>query len=158
MSKTVNKVILLGNLGKDAEVKALQSGTAVANFSLATTERYKDTRGEWQDKTEWHNLVAYGRAAEIVRDYTEKGSKVYVEGKLTTRSWDDGNTGKKIYRTEVVVLDVGLLSNKNGGSNGPSDKAGNKLAERPASNSRSKGRRYDDVGDGLGIDESEIPF
>jgi single-strand DNA-binding protein len=158
MSKTVNKVILLGNLRKDAEVKALQSGTAVANFSLATTERYKDTRGEWQDKTEWHNVVAYGRAAEIVRDYTAKGSKLYIEGKLSTRSWEDKDTGKTIYRTEIVVIDVGLLSNKNGGSNGSSDKAGNKLAERPASNSRSKGRQYDDVGDGLGIDESEIPF
>ncbi len=122
MSKSVNKVILLGNLGKDAEVKALQSGTAVANFSLATTERYKDTRGEWQDKTEWHNLVAYGRTAEIVRDYTEKGSKLYIEGKLSTRSWDDKDTGKTIYRTEIVVIDVGLLSNKNGGSNGSSDR------------------------------------
>jgi single-strand DNA-binding protein len=158
MSKSVNKVILLGNLGKDAEVKALESGTPVANFSLATTERYKDKRGEWQDKTEWHNLVAYGRTAEIVRDYTEKGSKVYVEGKLSTRSWDDEDTGKKIYRTEVVVLDVGLLSNKNGSSNGSSDRAGNKSIGRSGSSSRSQGRQYDDVGDGLGIDASEIPF
>jgi single-strand DNA-binding protein len=158
MSKSVNKVILLGNLGKDAEVKALESGTPVANFSLATTERYKDKRGEWQDKTEWHNLVAYGRTAEIVRDYTEKGSKVYVEGKLSTRSWDDEDTGKKIYRTEVVVLDVGLLSNKNGSSNGSSDRAGNKSTGRSGSSSRSQGRQYDDVGDGLGIDASEIPF
>jgi single-strand DNA-binding protein len=158
MSKSVNKVILLGNLGKDAEVKALESGTPVANFSLATTERYKDKRGEWQDKTEWHNLVAYGRTAEIVRDYTEKGSKVYVEGKLSTRSWDDEDTGKKIYRTEVVVLDVGLLSNKNGSSNGSSDRAGNKSIGRSGSSSRSQGRQYNDVGDGLGIDASEIPF
>jgi single-strand DNA-binding protein len=158
MSKSVNKVILLGNLGKDAEVKALESGTPVANFSLATTERYKDKRGEWQDKTEWHNLVAYGRTAEIVRDYTEKGSKVYVEGKLSTRSWDDEDTGKKIYRTEVVVLDAGLLSNKNGSSNGSSDRAGNKSIGRSGSSSRSQGRQYNDVGDGLGIDASEIPF
>jgi single-strand DNA-binding protein len=158
MSKSVNKVILLGNLGKDAEVKALQSGTTVAHFSLATTERYKDKSGEWQDKTEWHNVLAYGRTAEIVRDYTEKGSKVYVEGKLTTRSWDDEDSGKKIYRTEVVVLDVGLMSNKNGGNNGSNDRAGDKSTGRSASNSRSKGRQYDDVGDGLGIDASEIPF
>lgn len=158
MSKSVNKVILLGNLGKDAEVKALQSGTAVANFSLATTERYKDTRGEWQDKTESHNLVAYGRTAEIIRDYTEKGSKLYIEGKLSTRSWDDKDTGKTIYRTEIVVIDVGLLSNKNGGSSGSSDRAGDKSTRRSASNSRSKSRQYDDVDNGLGIDESEIPF
>ena len=158
MSKSVNKVILLGNLGKDAEVKALQSGTAVANFSLATTERYKDTRGEWQDKTEWHNLVAYGRAAEIVRDHTAKGSKLYIEGKLSTRSWEDKDTGKTIYRNEVVVLDVGLLSNKNAGSNGPSDRAGNKSNGRSGSSSRSQDRRYEDVRHGLEIDASEIPF
>jgi single-strand DNA-binding protein len=158
MSKSVNKVILLGNLGKDAEVKALQSGNAVANFSLATTERYKDTRGEWQDKTEWHNLVAYGRTAEIVRDYTEKGSKLYIEGKLSTRSWEDKDTGKTIYRTEIVVVDVGLLSNKNGGSNGSNDRAGNKSIGRSGSSSRSQGRQYDDIGDGLGIDANEIPF
>jgi single-strand DNA-binding protein len=158
MSKSVNKVILLGNQGKDAEVKALQSGSAVANFSLATTERYKDTRGEWQDKTEWHNLVAYGRTAEIIRDYTEKGSKLYIEGKLSARSWEDKDTGKTIYRTEIVVVDVGLLSNKNASSNGSSDRAGNKSAGRPGSSSRSQGRQYDDVGDGLGIDATEIPF
>ena len=157
MSKSVNKVILLGNLGKDAEVKALQSGTAVANFSLATTERYKDTRGEWQDKTEWHNLVAYGRTAEIIRDYTEKGSKLYIEGKLSTRSWEDKDTGKTIYRTDIVVVDVGLLSNKNG-TNGSSDRAGNKSASRSGSGNRTQNRHYDDVDNGLGIDESEIPF
>jgi single-strand DNA-binding protein len=149
---------LLGNLGNDAQVRALESGTTVAHFSVATTERYKDKRGEWQDKTEWHNVVAYGRTAEIVRDYTEKGSKVYVEGKLITRSWDDQDTGKKIYRTEVVVLDVGLLSNKNGGNNGPNDRAGDKSTGRSASSNRPKGRQYDDVGDGLGINENEIPF
>jgi single-strand DNA-binding protein len=158
MSKSVNKVFLLGNIGKDAEVKALQSGTAVANFSLATTERYKDTRGEWQDKTEWHNLVAYGRAAEIVRDYTAKGSKLYIEGKLSTRSWEDKDTGKTIYRTEIVVVDVGLLSNKSGSNNGSSDRAGNKSTGRSGSSSRSQGRQFDDVGEGLGIDASEIPF
>jgi single-strand DNA-binding protein len=83
---------------------------------------------------------------------------VYVEGKLSTRSWDDEDTGKKIYRTEVVVLDVGLLSNKNGSSNGSSDRAGNKSIGRSGSSSRSQGRQYNDVGDGLGIDASEIPF
>lgn len=158
MSKSVNKVILLGHMGKDAEIKSLPSGIAVANFSLATTERYKDKSGEWQDKTEWHNLVAYGRTAEVIRDYTEKGSKVYIEGKLSTRSWDDEDTGKKIYRTEVVVLDVGLLSNKNGSNNGSNDRAGDKSTGRSASSNRPKGHQYDDVGNGLGIDESEIPF
>jgi len=105
MAKSINKVTLLGNLGKDPEVKFLPSGQAVANFSIATTDRYKDKAGEWQDRTEWHNVVAYARTAEIVRDYVKKGNKLYVEGRLTTRSWDDKDSGKKVYRTEIVVND-----------------------------------------------------
>jgi single-strand DNA-binding protein len=112
MAKSVNKVILLGNVGKDPEVKFLPSGQAVANFSIATTERYKDKAGEWQDRTEWHNLVAYAKLAEIIRDYVKKGSKLYVEGRLTTRSWDDKDTGKKVYRTEIVIGDISLLSGR----------------------------------------------
>jgi single-strand DNA-binding protein len=163
MSKSVNKVILLGHMGKDAEVKSLPSGVAVANFSLATTERYKDKSGEWQDKTEWHNLVAYKRAAEIIRDYTAKGAKLYVEGRLTTRSWDDKDTGKKLYRTEIVIGDITLLSdskNGNGHSNGPEsgpDRSGGRDKDRSES-SGSQSRRHDDYSDGLGIDESDIPF
>jgi single-strand DNA-binding protein len=162
MSKSVNKVILLGHMGKDAEVKSLPSGVAVANFSLATTERYKDKSGEWQDKTEWHNLVAYKRAAEIIRDYTAKGAKLYVEGRLTTRSWDDKDTGKKLYRTEIVIGDITLLSdNKNGnghsnGSGSGPDRSGGRDKGRSES-SGAQSHRYDDYG-GLGIDESEIPF
>ena len=87
--KSVNKVILIGNLGKDPEVKYTPQGTAVAKFSLATNERYKDKAGEWQDRTEWHNLVAWARTAEIVGEYLKKGRTVYVEGSLRTSSWDD---------------------------------------------------------------------
>jgi single-strand DNA-binding protein len=94
MAKHVNKVILLGNVGKDPEVKFLPSGAAVANFSIATSDRYKDKAGEWQERTEWHNVAAFARTAEIVRDYVKKGSKLYVEGRLTTRSWDDKDTGE----------------------------------------------------------------
>ena len=112
MAKSVNKVILLGNVGKEPDVKFLPSGGAVANFGLATSERYKDKGGEFQEKTEWHNLTAYGKLAEIVRDYVKKGSKLYIEGRLTTRSWDDKETGKKVYRTEVVVADLSLLSGR----------------------------------------------
>jgi len=121
MAKSVNKVILLGNVGKDPEVKFLPSGQAVANFSIATSERYKDKAGEWQERTEWHNLVAYARLAEIIRDYVKKGSKLYAEGRLTTRSWDDKDTGKKVYRTEIVLAELSLLSGKGedgGGSGG----------------------------------------
>lgn len=110
MSKSVNKVLILGNVGKDPEIKFLPSGAAVANFSIATSERYKDKAGEWQDKTEWHNIVAYAKLAEIIRDYVKKGSKIYIDGRLTTRSWDDKDTGKKVYRTEIVVNDLTLLS------------------------------------------------
>ena len=158
MSKSVNKVILLGNVGKDAEIKSLPSGAVVANFSLATTERYKDKSGEWQDRTEWHNLVAYQRTAEIIRDYTEKGSKLYVEGKLSTRSWEDKDSRKTIYRTEIVALDIGLLSSKNGGSQGSGDRNESREKSGTRSGSRSQGGYDYSPGDGLGIDSSDIPF
>jgi single-strand DNA-binding protein len=115
MPKSVNKVILLGNVGKDPEVKFLPSGSAVANLTLATSERFKDKAGEWQDRTEWHNLTAYQRLAEIIRDYVKKGSKLYVEGRLQTRSWDDQASGQKKYRTEIVLYDLVLLSGRGEG-------------------------------------------
>lgn len=112
MAKSVNKVILLGNVGKDPEIKATASGTVVATFSIATSERFKDKTGNWQDRTEWHNLVAYQRTAEIVRDYVKKGNKLYVEGRLQTSSWDDKTTGQKRYKTEIIVNDLSLLSGR----------------------------------------------
>ncbi len=117
MAKTVNKVTLLGNLGKDPEVKFLPSGQAVANFGIATTDRIKDKASDqWQERTEWHNVTAYGRTAEIVRDCVKKGNKLYIEGRLTTRSWDDKETGKKVYRTEIVVNELVLLSGRGEGA------------------------------------------
>ena len=115
MLKSVNKVILIGNLGKDPEVKVTPSGTPVAKFSLATNERYKDKAGQWQDRTEWHNLVAWQRTAEIIGEYVKKGSKIYVEGRLQTSSWDDKTTGEKKYRTEIIVNDLVLLSGRGDG-------------------------------------------
>lgn len=120
MAKSVNKVILVGNLGKDPEVKYTPSGTAVAKFSLATNERYKDKNGEWQDRTEWHNIVAWQRTAEIAGEYLKKGRTVYVEGRLRTDSWDDKETGQKKYRTEIVVENLVLL----GGGRGEGDEGG----------------------------------
>jgi single-strand DNA-binding protein len=121
MPKSVNKVILLGNVGKDPEVKFLPSGLPVANLTLATSERFKDKAGEWQDKTEWHNLTAYQRVAEIIRDYVKKGNKLYVEGRIQTRSWDDQASGQKKYRTEIIVNELVLLSGRgdDGGGSGP---------------------------------------
>ena len=94
MAKSVNKVFLLGNVGKDPEIRSTGGGTMVANLTLATSDR-QDPQGNWQDRTEWHNLVAFKRTAEIIRDYVKKGSKLYVEGKIQTRSWDDKETGAK---------------------------------------------------------------
>ena len=118
MAKSVNKVILLGNVGKDPEIRSTPGGTMVATFSIATTERQKDASGNWTDKTEWHNLVAFTKLAEIVRDYVKKGSKLYIEGRLNTRNWEDKETKKKLYRTEIIVNDLSLLSAREEGSGG----------------------------------------
>ena len=115
MAKSVNKVILVGNLGKDPEVKYTPQGTAVARITLATNERYKDKSGEWQDRTEWHNVVLWQRQAEIAGEYLKKGSKIYVEGRLQTRSWDDKQTNQKKYMTEVVASDLVLLGGRGDG-------------------------------------------
>ena len=123
MAKSVNKVILLGNVGKDPEIRSTAGGSMVANLTLATSDRQKDPQGNWQDRTEWHNLVAFQRTAEIIRDYVKKGSKLYVEGKIQTRSWDDKESGQKRYRTEIIVNDLSLLSGRGdegGGSTGGS--------------------------------------
>jgi len=109
MGKSVNKVILLGRAGKDPEVHILRSGTLV-NLSLATSEGYKDSRGEWQERTEWHNLVGFQRIGEILRDYVRKGAQIFVEGELRTRFWEDRESGQRKFRTEVVVHEVSLLS------------------------------------------------
>ena len=118
MAKSVNKVILIGNLGKDPELKHTGSGTAVATMTLATNERFKDKSGEWQDRTEWHNVVLWQRLAEIAGEYLKKGGKVYIEGRLQTRSWDDKTSGQKKYMTEVVASDLVLLGGRGEGGGG----------------------------------------
>jgi single-strand DNA-binding protein len=115
MAKGVNKVLLLGNVGKDPEIRATANGMTVATFSLATADRAKDAQGNWSDKTEWHNLVAFQKTAEVVRDYVKKGTQLFIEGKITTRSWDDKESGQKKYRTEIIVNDLTLLGSKQGG-------------------------------------------
>ena len=118
MAKSVNKVILIGNLGKDPEVKYTPQGTAVARLTVATNERFKDKSGEWQDRTEWHNVVLWQRLAEIAGEYLKKGGKVYIEGRLQTRSWDDKQTNQKKYMTEVVANDLVLLTGRGEGGGG----------------------------------------
>jgi single-strand DNA-binding protein len=110
--KSLNRVQLIGNLGKDPEVKYTPSGTPVAKLTIATNERYKDKNGEWQDRTEWHNVVLWQRLAEIAGEYLKKGGKVYVEGRLQTRSWDDKQTNQKKYMTEIVANDLILLGGR----------------------------------------------
>jgi len=105
--KSLNKVQLIGHLGKDVELRYTQSGTAVANFSLATNEKYKDGE-EWKEKTEWHNIVVWGKLAEITGEYLKKGSKAYFEGRLQTRKWEDKD-GNTRYSTEVVAQDMIML-------------------------------------------------
>jgi single-strand DNA-binding protein len=114
--KSVNKVILIGNLGKDPEVKYTQGGMPVAKFTLATNERFKDKDGQWQDRTEWHNITAFQRLAEIVGEYLKKGGKCYIEGSLRTSSWDDKETGQKKYKTEIIANELVLLSGRGEGA------------------------------------------
>jgi single-strand DNA-binding protein len=118
MPKSVNKVILVGNVGKDPEVKYTPGGMPVARFSVATSENYKDRNDEWQERTEWHSIVAWQRLAEIVGEYVKKGAKLYIEGRLQTSSWEDRDSGARKYRTEIVARDIVLLSNGNRGQTG----------------------------------------
>jgi single-strand DNA-binding protein len=154
MAKSVNKVILLGNVGKDPEIRSTPSGMMVANFGLATAERTKDAQGNWGDKTEWHNIVAYGKVAEIIRDYVKKGHKLFVEGRLSTRNWDDKDSGKKQYRTEVIVSDISLLSARDeGSSSGGYSRASSSsnFDQRPPASS-------DEFAQSAEISDDDIPF
>jgi single-strand DNA-binding protein len=153
MAKGVNKVLLLGNLGKDPELRTTAGGMTVASFSLATADRQKDAQGNWADKTEWHNLVAFGRTAEIIRDYVKKGSQIYVEGKIQTRSWDDKTSGEKKYRTEILVNDLTLL----GGGSGARSEGGSSSYSKPAASPSYAGAPANDYADQQ-ITDDDIPF
>ena len=113
----INKVILVGNLGKDPEVRALESGVKVAQFSMATTESYKDNSGNWQDKTEWHNIVVWRYLAEKAESQLHKGSQVYIEGKITTRQWTDKDNNTR-YTTEIIADKLMALGKREGGGSG----------------------------------------
>jgi single-strand DNA-binding protein len=154
MAKGVNKVFLLGNVGKDPEFKTTQGGMPIATFGLATAERTKGADGQWTDKTEWHNIVCFQRTAEVVRDYVKKGSQIFVEGRITNRSWDDKTSGEKKYRTEILVNDLTLLGGKGGSSEG-----GGSSYAKPASTSYDQRQPASapDYGDS-GITDDDIPF
>jgi single-strand DNA-binding protein len=161
MAKSVNKVILLGNVGKDPEIRSTQGGMIVATFSIATADRQKDQQGNWQDKTEWHNLVAFQRTAEIVRDYVKKGHKLYVEGKLTTRSWDDKESGQKKYKTEIIVNDLSLLSGRGeegGSAGGYAQRSGSSSNTANFDQRPSNPSGGDDYAHSTEITDDDIPF
>ena len=111
----VNKVILVGNLGRDPEIRSLPSGQPVASFSVATSRRCKDRDGNRQEQTEWHNVVCFGKTAEIAGQYLTKGKQVFVEGRIQTRSWDDKTSGEKKYRTEIICDNFQMLGSAPGG-------------------------------------------
>jgi single-strand DNA-binding protein len=133
MGKSVNKVILVGNVGQDPEVKYTPSGVPVARLSLATNERFKGNNDQWQDRTEWHSIVAWQRLAEIVGEYVRKGTKLYIEGKLQTTSWQDRQSGEKKYRTEIVARDLVLLGSRDNGQNATTQAADRESGVEPAS-------------------------
>lgn len=154
---SVNRVILVGNLGKDPELRYTASGTAVCNFSLATTERYKDRDGNSQEKTEWHNIVVWRQLAEICGKYLTKGKQIYVEGEIQTRSYEDRDGAKK-YITEIVVDQMQMLG-RVGDAQGRGDtNAGTRRESAPRSQHGSgTGNQQQDDGYQFS-DDSEIPF
>jgi single-strand DNA-binding protein len=155
MAKGVNKVFLLGRLGKDPEMRSTQGGMTIASFSLATSDRQKDAQGNWQDHTEWHNLVAFQRTAEIVRDYCKKGSQIFVEGKIQTRTWEDKESGQKKYRTEILVNDLSLLDSKGSGG-GEGGGSYSKSASTPYTAGAAPAAAPDFADQG--ITDDDIPF
>jgi len=161
MARSVNKVILVGNVGKDPEIRSTPSGTMVATFGLATSDRQKDAQGNWQDHTEWHNLVAFTRTAEIIRDYVKKGSKIYVEGTLRTSNWEDKTSGQKRYKTEIIVNELMLLSGREEGSGGGASQGGYSRATNSSSTASFDQRPpagQDDVAQQAEISDDDIPF
>jgi len=135
--RSLNKVQLIGHLGKDPEIKYTPQGTPVARITIATNERWKDKDGNWQDRTEWHNVVLWQRMAEIAGEYLKKGRQVFIEGRLQTRSWDDKQSGQKKYMTEVVANDMILLGGRGegggestGSSRGAAASAGGNFDQR----------------------------
>ena len=150
----VNKVILIGNLGRDPEVRSTPSGQPVASFTLATSRRWKDKNGQRQEQTEWHQIVVWGKQAEIAGQYLTKGKQIFLEGRLQTRSWDDRQTGEKRYRTEVVCDNFQMLGSRGGG--GDFEQGG----AMPGGGGG--GGSYDEGGFGGGgggdLDDDDIPF
>ena len=122
MARGINKAIIVGNLGRDPEVRYTANGSAVANVTIATSESWKDKQsGERQERTEWHRVVFFGRLAEIAEEYLKKGSQVYIEGSIRTQKWQDKESGQDRYTTEIVARDMQMLGSRGGHTSGASD-------------------------------------
>lgn len=151
MARGINKVILIGNLGQDPEIKSTANGATIANFSVATSESWKDkATGQPQERTEWHRVVAFNRLAEIIGQYVKKGSKIYIEGSLRTRKWQDQN-GQDRYTTEIVANEMQMLDSRGGASAGGYADSGAARSSAPMSNAPAASDP------GWGADD-EIPF
>jgi single-strand DNA-binding protein len=149
----VNKAILIGNLGKDPEIRYTQSGMAIANFTLATTDRFKNRDGEWEDRTEWHRVVFFGRTAEVCGEYLHKGKQVYVEGRIQTRKWED-KSGQERYTTEIVGDKMQMLGRVDeGGSGGRGGSGQGGRGRRDSSGRGSQGVSEPPMGP-----DDDIPF
>jgi single-strand DNA-binding protein len=160
MARGVNKVIIVGNLGKDPETRYMPSGSAVTNLSVATTEAWKDKQsGDLQERTEWHKVAMFGRLAEIAAEYLRKGSQVYIEGKLRTRKWQD-KEGKDRYTTEIVADEMQMLGSKGGGASaGAAAGASAGAAGGGAASGGGSGRAaVNDNGGPPGDFDDDIPF
>jgi single-strand DNA-binding protein len=153
----INKVILIGNLGKDPELRYTPSGQPTANFTLATTERWTDKNGQRQEKTEWHNIVAWAKLAELVNQYLKKGRPAYVEGRITYRSWDDKDGNKK-YRTEIVAQTIQFLGSGPGAGGGAGSGGGQESYAPPESAPRAHAESESFSQDTGSIVEENLPF
>ncbi|HEX5049645.1 MAG TPA: single-stranded DNA-binding protein [Gammaproteobacteria bacterium] len=155
MARGVNKVILVGNVGKDPETRYMPSGQAVTNLTLATNESWKDkTTGETQERTEWHKVAMFGRLAEIAAEYLRKGSQVYIEGKIRTRKWQDKTDGKDRYTTEIIADEMQMLGSKGGGM-GAGAPASRESGAGPSARAVNDG---DSGGPPSGEFDDDIPF
>ncbi len=151
----INKVMLFGNLTRDPELRALPSGMNVVNFSVATNRTYKDRDGKKQEQTDFHNVVVFGRQADTVNQYLKKGSSVYVEGRLQTRSWDDKSSGEKKYRTEVIADRV-QFGPRSSGAGGAAKRSDDQQPEEEMSSGGGGGAGIDYPKDDINPDD--IPF
>ena len=161
MARGVNKVILVGNLGRDPEIKYTASGAAIANITIATSESWNDKQsGEKVEKTEWHRVVAFQRLAEIMGEYLKKGSQVYIEGKLQTRKWQDQN-GQDRYSTEVVASDMQMLGSRGGEGGGSQQNTGGfRSNPKPQQQQPQQPQQQQSApaSSGGGFDDDDIPF